>query len=262
MRVAGADGVAVAVHRWATGSAERPPVVLQHGFLTDTYGNWVRSGVVAGLLAAGHEVVGVDARGHGASDKPHDPSRFGEPAMAGDLIAVADALGVGRFDLVGYSLGALVCLIVAGRDPRVRRLVLGGLWGSGPEGWTADDRYLRPADLVSALESPERPADAELAAFRAFADAQRADRTALVAQLRRAVDDGPLPVPSVGVPTLVVIGREDARSVRPPALDDLLPGARSHVIPGDHLSAAYRPEFTAAVVEFLDEPSSSTIGRA
>ncbi len=122
-RVRGRDGIEVAVHRWGA-PGERPPVVLQHGFAADSPRNWQDSGVVAALLADGREVVAVDARGHGASDKPHDPARYGERAMAGDLSSVADALQLDRFDLAGYSMGGIVSLVLAGTDPRVRRLVV------------------------------------------------------------------------------------------------------------------------------------------
>ena len=112
LRVPGADGVAVAVHRWGT-PGELPPVYLQHGFVADTRLNWVGTGTVAALLAAGREVVGIDARGHGRSDKPHDPAAYGELRMAGDLRGVADALGHDSFDLAGYSMGATIAMLVA-----------------------------------------------------------------------------------------------------------------------------------------------------
>jgi pimeloyl-ACP methyl ester carboxylesterase len=88
-RVPGEDGVAVAVHRWASPGGQ-PPVVLQHGFVTGTRSNWVAPGLVAALLAAGRAVIGIDARGHGRSDKPHDPERYGEARMAADVRRVHD----------------------------------------------------------------------------------------------------------------------------------------------------------------------------
>jgi pimeloyl-ACP methyl ester carboxylesterase len=253
VRVTGTDGVVVAVHRWSR-PGNLPPVVLLHGFLTDTEGNWVRSGVVAALLAGGREVIGVDARGHGASSAPRDPESYGEPAMARDVRAVADALHLAEFDLVGYSMGAVVALLVADVDPRVRRLLLGGLWGGVLQDGRVEGRYHRPDDVAAALEADDPPADPELAALRAFAEAQGSDRFALAAHLRCVLVLGPLAVPSVRVPTLVVVGRDDDRAAGRDLVARTLPGAALQVVPGDHLSAAYGPRFAATVVEFLGRP--------
>jgi pimeloyl-ACP methyl ester carboxylesterase len=105
-RVTGSDGVEVAVHRWGV-PGDLPPVFLQHGFVADTPTNWQLTGIVPALLAAGREVVGVDARGHGRSDTPHDPARYGETRMAEDLQRVADALGAPLRLVPGDHLGAV-----------------------------------------------------------------------------------------------------------------------------------------------------------
>src|SRR4051794_9095071 len=97
------DGTPLAYRVWDGGSG-LPPVVLHHGFVVDTEINWVVTGVVDALRAAGRTVVGLDARGHGASGKPHDPSRYGEENMARDLGLLLDALGAPEVHLVGYSM--------------------------------------------------------------------------------------------------------------------------------------------------------------
>src|ERR1035438_9843763 len=107
-----------------------PPVFLHHGFIANADINWVRPGIVAALTNAGRQVVALDARGHGSSDKPHDPSYYGEEKMARDLRQLFDSIGAVRVDLVGYSMGAIVSLIAASQDERIRRLVVGGV-GSG-----------------------------------------------------------------------------------------------------------------------------------
>ena len=85
----------------------RPPVVLHHGFAASGVLNWVAPGVVAALVGAGRRVVNVDARGHGRSDKPHDPSFYGEAKMADDVVTLIDTLGVDEIDLLGTP-GTLV----------------------------------------------------------------------------------------------------------------------------------------------------------
>ena len=44
------------------------------------------------LTAAGRRVIAPDARGHGRSEKPHDPSRYGEDRMARDLAVLLDVI--------------------------------------------------------------------------------------------------------------------------------------------------------------------------
>jgi pimeloyl-ACP methyl ester carboxylesterase len=220
--------------------------------------NWQDSGVVAALLADGREVVAVDARGHGASDKPHDPARYGEGAMAADLASVADALGLERFDLAGYSMGAIVSLVLAGTDRRVRRLVVGGIGARVVELGGVDTRAIGRSALVAALETddPASIADPTAAAFRAFADFTGADRLALAAHAR-VVRAEQLPLGEVTAPTLVVAGDADPLAARPQLLADAIPGAQLVMVPGDHLGAVRTPGFAGALVGFLGDDGGS-----
>ncbi|RBY77547.1 alpha/beta hydrolase [Blastococcus sp. TF02-09] len=256
-RVRGRDGVEVAVHRWG-GPGERPLVVLQHGFAADSVRNWGTSGIVAALLADGREVAAVDARGHGASDKPHDPERYGERTMAADLSEVADALDLDVFDVAGYSMGGIVALVLAGTDQRVRRLVVGGIGAGVVERGGLDTRAVRTTALAAALETddPDSIADPMAAAFRTFADSTGADRLALAAHVR-AVNADPLPLEEIAAPTLVVAGETDPLAARPQVLADAISGARLVMVPGDHLGAVWAPEFAAALVGFLGDDGGS-----
>src|SRR5262245_31790444 len=123
-----ADGLRIAYYEWGEGSGV--PVVLQHGFSASALSNWEQTGVVAALVEAGRRVIAVDARGHGASDKPYDPAFYGEQKMADDISALLTLLGAEQLDLAGYSMGGIVALIVAANDARVRRLVTGGIGAS------------------------------------------------------------------------------------------------------------------------------------
>jgi pimeloyl-ACP methyl ester carboxylesterase len=254
LRVPGADGVAVAVHRWGD-PGELPPVYLQHGFVADTRLNWVGTGTVAVLLSAGREVVGVDARGHGRSDKPHDPAAYGELRMADDLRRVADALGHDSFDLAGYSMGATVAMLVAVADRRVRRLVVGGAGAAFVEPGGARHHAVLMAELAAALEAVDVAGvrHPTALAFRRIADALGADRLALAAHAR-AVHTRSADLAAVTAPTLVLAGDADPLAARPQTLAAAIPGARVAVVPGDHTTALRAPAFAAALVDFLGEP--------
>ena len=54
-------------------AGEGAPVLLIHGFASDRVQNWRAPGWYDMLTGAGYRVVAMDCRGHGESDKPHDP---------------------------------------------------------------------------------------------------------------------------------------------------------------------------------------------
>ena len=82
---------------------DRTPIVLVHG-LASCLRLW--DGVAARLNAQGHRVVACDLRGHGLSPKPDGP--YDVATVAGDVLALADDLGLGPFLVAGQSYGGTV----------------------------------------------------------------------------------------------------------------------------------------------------------
>ena len=246
-----ADGVEIAYDEWGTPSGH-PPVLLHHGFVADANLNWVATGVVGALVDAGRHVVALDARGHGRSGKPHDPALYGEPVMARDLRTLIDVVGASQVDLVGYSMGAVVSLITAPEEPRIRRLAVGGVGAGIVELGGLDTRAIDNVALAAALEAndPSTITDAGAQGFRLFADAIGADRMALAAHARM-VHASPIALDRIAAPTLVLAGDADPLAARPQVLADAIAGARLQLVAGDHLGAVGDPAFTAALVEFL-----------
>jgi pimeloyl-ACP methyl ester carboxylesterase len=244
-RFASFDGIGIAYI--TAGPNDGPDVLLLHGFAADHRLNWVAPGVVDALVAAGHHVIALDARGHGESDKPHDPSAYQADAMSRDAQALLDHLGVESVDVVGYSMGSAVSSRLVPMEPRTRRLVLGGV-GEG----LAKGRLPRSgvADALVA-DDPSTISDPTGRAFRRFAERTGADRQALAAiQKGRVVRDG-VPIGDIRVPTLVLVGRDDVLVGAPEPLAAAIPGARVQIVEGDHLSAVADPAFSKAIVDFL-----------
>jgi 2-succinyl-6-hydroxy-2,4-cyclohexadiene-1-carboxylate synthase len=102
-------------------SGDGPPLVLLHGF-TGSASSW-KSHIL--IFEKRFQVFAIDLLGHGGSDAPADPLRYRMERCVEDLVSVFDQLGLGRVNLLGYSMGGRVALHVAAAHPdRVRALVL------------------------------------------------------------------------------------------------------------------------------------------
>jgi pimeloyl-ACP methyl ester carboxylesterase len=179
-------------------------------------------------LASDHTLIRYDARGMGLSDWDVDEISF--DAFVGDLEAVVDAAGVGRFDLLGISQGCAVSIAYAVRHPeRVNRLVLYGGFALG-----ADKRTRNPADREQAAAmltlmrlgwGQQNPAfrqmftsqfapDATKEQADWFNDLQRAscspENAVRYAEASGSIDVTEL-LGKVNVPTLVMHAREEVR---------------------------------------------------
>lgn len=229
-------------------------VVLVHGFATSAEENWRRLSWYGAFERRGARVVALDLRGHGRSHKPHGSDAYGVGAMAADVVALMDHLGIGRADLMGYSLGARLAAATAAAHPdRVANLILGGV----------GERLLRPQEVESgamtmaqAMRAPELSAitDATFRGFRQFADNQGEDLLALAACSEGlAASMADIPFGAVRAPTLVVAGSRDELAGSPDPLAAAIPGAKAVTLPGcDHFSAIPHALFKAAVFDFLD----------
>lgn len=102
------------------------PLVLISGF-SQARRVWHDAGHVDALVALGRKLILVDPRGHGDSDKPHDPAAYTPEAEARDVGAVLDALSINRADLLGYSRGGATAIATAIDDPgRCGTIFVGG----------------------------------------------------------------------------------------------------------------------------------------
>ena len=118
------DGVEIAF----LDEGEGEPIVLVHGFASNKAVNWVFPGWVTALTRAGRRVIALDNRGHGESAKLYVPAAYHSSLMAEDVRGLLDHLGLGRADVMGYSMGARITAFLALIHPeRVRSAVLGAL---------------------------------------------------------------------------------------------------------------------------------------
>jgi pimeloyl-ACP methyl ester carboxylesterase len=94
----------------AEAGAGRRPLLLVHGFTgaKEDFTPWLDR-----LADAGWHAVAPDLRGHGASSKPTADAAYSFEILADDVLRLADALGWGRFALLGHSMGGMVAQFMA-----------------------------------------------------------------------------------------------------------------------------------------------------
>jgi len=80
-----------------------------------------------GRLRDAFTVITMDLRGHGESDKPTSVEAYALERLTDDILAVADAAHVTRFDLWGYSYGGNIARYLPARSDRVNKLVIIGI---------------------------------------------------------------------------------------------------------------------------------------
>jgi pimeloyl-ACP methyl ester carboxylesterase len=234
-----------------------PPVVLVHGFASSLQGNWRATGVIPALVAAGRKAVALDCRGHGRSGKPHDPEAYGGTKMPDDVIALMDHLGIGRADLIGYSMGGFIAASLMVRRPeRFSTVILSGVGDARMLGNAGRERATA---IAEAMEAPDKTAvkNASARAFREFAELSGNDLRALAAMQRSASRSwfDPAKLSEVALPVMVLVGAEDTLVGPPDRLAAAIPNATLVRVPGDHLTAPAMPQFRGAIVNFLKEHS-------
>ncbi|GAB1582263.1 alpha/beta fold hydrolase [Phyllobacterium phragmitis] len=242
------DGLRLAYREQGEGD----PVLLIHGFASSSYVNWVSPGWFQTLTEAGYRVIAIDDRGHGQSEKSHEPADYTPSLMAGDAAALLDHLGIGKAHVMGYSMGARIAAFMALEHPsHVHSLVFGGL-GIGMVTGAGDWEPIHEALLA---EDPASITHPRGLMFRKFADQTKSDRLALAACVLTSKET--LSAEAIGritQPTLVAVGTKDDIGGSPHDLARLLPNGRSLDIPDrDHMLAVGDKVFKRAVLEFLRE---------
>ena len=229
---------------------EGAPTLLIHGFASNARVNWVATSWMRDLTEAGRRVIALDNRGHGESGKPLDKAAYRTPVMVEDARRLLDHLGIGKADVIGYSMGARIAAFLALAHPeRVRRAVFSGLG----EGMVKGVGPSEPIAAAMRAPSADDVADEGARGFRRFADQTGGDREALAACISAARQVlTPEELARISVPVLVAVGSEDGIGGSAEALAALIPGAEAFVIEGrDHMKAVGDRRHKAAVLAFL-----------
>lgn len=257
VEVGGPDG-SIELEVAEAGAGGRP-LLLVHGFTgaKEDFGDWIDP-----LAAAGWHVLAPDQRGHGGSDQPDDEAAYSFDGYATDLLALLDAVGWSAAVALGHSMGGMVVQTAALRSPdRFEALVL----------MDTSHRAVRTdagiIDLAVGIARAEGMA-AVMAAQAAVAAAPAASvarvlasrpghqefnerkllgsSPAMYAAMLQAITDTTAAIDRlpdlerIAVPTLVMVGEEDAPFLKPSRrMAAAIPGAELAVI----ADAAHSPQF-------------------
>ncbi|MBK7162565.1 MAG: alpha/beta fold hydrolase [Sphingomonadales bacterium] len=239
------DGIALHVRELGKGR----PLILLHGYFSEADTNWIKYGHAAVLAEAGFRVIMPDLRAHGLSDKPHDPIHYPKDILANDQFALIDHLGLGDFDLGGYSLGGRTVARMLAKGCTPRRVVISGM---GLEGLS--DTGKRAGHFRNVLENlgkHERGSAAFMA--EAFLKTTSGDPVALLRILDTFVDTPEDVLRSFDFPIGVICGDADTDNGSAAALAELVPRGQLITVPGNHMSAVIKAELGLAIRDFLLE---------
>lgn len=219
----------------AAGPEDGRPVLLLHGF-PEAAVQWEHQ--VAVLGREGYRAVAPDQRGYSPGVRPEDVAEYAIEHLVGDVVAIADALGWGRFDLVGHDWGGAVAWWTADKHPERLRSITSV---ATPHPGALADALRRDEDqaMRSQYMRDWRSRDTEKRMLAGNAEALRrmyewkVPRDRVEDYLRRLSEPGALTaalnwyragrpaerIGKVGVPALYVWGTEDVAFGSTAALD-------------------------------------------
>ena len=219
------------------------PIFLTHGHLS---GRTAWDGQHR-ALADRYRVISWDIRGHGQTDSPDDPAQYSLGLTVADIRALLGHLGIERAVIGGLSLGGYISLAICDSGPGYRNAQAREQWNKRA--------FARAAELeaqgLESLASRSREVQEARGRHRSARMLAHATR-GILAQQGATVIDG---LPSIAVPTLVIVGDQDTPFLAPcEYIAKKIPGARLETIAGaGHSSNLDRPDdFNRVLLEFLD----------
>ncbi|MBX3117608.1 MAG: alpha/beta hydrolase [Fimbriimonadaceae bacterium] len=244
-------------------------IVLIHGWMSDSsmWGRDAATGETKLTPLEGFQAIALDCRGHGKSDKPYEPSKYGAE-MAEDVVRLLDHLKIKRAHLIGYSMGAFIAGHVAATHPdRVISVVYGG---QAPLIKEVSSLKFGEVDLFAkAVEegdlgsyimavSPDdkpKPTKEQADAYAKFLYGKKDVRAFVAAgrgfkDLAVSVDD----LKKCKAPTLFIYGGNESDYVKNcvSAARKVVPNHEVKIVEGaDHMTTLTKPDFGAALVGFL-----------
>lgn len=219
------------------------PVVLIHGFIVNGE-SWKRVPLYNDLLKAGYQVISMDLRGNGRSDKPHQAEAYANDAEAKDVMGLLDHLHIKTCKVIGYSRGSIITARLLLLDKRIKSAVMGGMG----DGFT-DPQWPRRIMFYKALSG--EPVKELESMVNYVKSTPSLDQQALAFLQKEQPSVTPDQLAGVRQPVLLIDGDNDPDNGSPQKLEKMIPHARLQIIPGDHGSTLRSQLFSDTIIQFL-----------
>ena len=221
------DSNGVKIHYTIDGEGE--PILLIHGYTANGTLNWRLPGSVR-VLSENFQVINMDVRGHGSSDKPEDESAYGLE-MVEDVVRLLDHLELKSAHVAGYSMGGMIVIKLLTLHPdRVRSAAVCGM------GW----------------REPTLPRPSQGA--RSGRLGQGNPIMEIVGRTFGALTTTEEEMRAIKTPTVIVVGENDpGQRQRVDKWQEIRPDIPVVIVPdATHASASFKDEFKAALKEFFE----------
>ena len=233
------------------------PLVLLHGLFA-SWVDWYAAGYVA-ALKDNYQLVLVDGRGHGASDKPHEPEAYAMKHLVNDIVTILDTINAPKAHFLGYSWGGCIGFGIGQYAPeRFHSLMLGGHAPQGGDAQTVDffvERLQAGVEaFASMLDQSFGPSPSVYKALRLASDFEACIAATLA---WRDYSGFEASLPNMTMPCLLYIGEADGGL---PLLKDSarsIPSSTFVSLPNlDHVEAFIRNDLVLPhISKFLREAS-------
>ncbi|MFW9873769.1 MAG: alpha/beta fold hydrolase [Candidatus Thorarchaeota archaeon] len=244
---------------------EGSPVLLIHGFASSMDLNWKQTGWVKALKNS-YQIILIDCRGHGKSNKPHDEAFYGKE-MDNDIVNLLEYLSIDKANLFGYSMGALITYRLLLSKPEIFiSAILGGFVLNFRENEKERSDFresLQKRIKAFKQENIDQVKDPMARRFREYAELRGNDLFALAAMeggfLKQQTEAIVSPdqikdyLKKLDVPVLTVVGSNETIPGDKTLVAQLVPNACHFQIQGkDHLTVVPDPKFHMVVKAFLN----------
>jgi len=256
------DSAGIRIRYVMAGKGE--PIILIHGWAAsaDMWDSAMRD------LSHDYQVLALDCRGHGKSDKPTDPDQYGIE-MVNDVVRLMDHLGIAKAHIVGYSMGGSIALkMLTVRPERFLTALIGGSQGFH----LPQDFDTRDTPLVKSLLSGMSLTDAQIANAPPGYPKPTAEQRKQMDEMNADQNPKALAAVRMGyvglkvdydvlrhntVPTLVNYGGNDNPSRFDELKKILAKGEFNEIAGAGHMAASMSPEFAKDLRAFLARHGSS-----
>jgi pimeloyl-ACP methyl ester carboxylesterase len=221
------------------------PVVLLHGFIVNSK-SWKGGALPKKLTDAGFQVILVDLRGNGQSDKPHDLAKYENDAEIRDVIELMKFLGIMEYDIVGYSRGSILAAKMISMDKHIKTVTLGGMGAdfTSPNWYRKknfEEIFTGKAHLYPEFQGAVDYAKSSGADTLVLGLLQKAQPMTTFKEMKKFKK-----------PVLVISGSEDTDNGKAEDLAKIFTNATLKIVPGkNHNNASSSEGFAEDVLQFL-----------